>query len=535
MWLAEFIRAQKDQILADWVTAMRALPIARDLPRPALLDHLPALLDHIAGMAEQDGGRPSEPTPASSAHVLERLEAGYDLGQVVTEYAVLRECILRHWEERGVRAADPSELRILNRAIDYAISVSVARFTSVRERTLRALDRVAAAALGADSLDTFLSALLLVLKETAPAVSWASILLREGDELVVRASVGLEEAEARRESARVGVGFAGMVASDARPLTTSSAAEDPRVLSAAIRASGTRAMLALPLLHNGLAIGVAEVGSKTAGEFSDEDRLIFNVMATRATAMIEQHRLRELAERRAEEACRAAAARDEVLAIVSHDLRNPLSAIVTAAALLGQAPDDPDGVRRKSAVIQRSAARMTRLLGDLLDVSRLEAGGLSLDLAPHGPAALVQEAVDQQRTLAEERAVSLGVELEPGLGPVLIDRERVLRVFANLLGNALKLTPAGGSIRVLAVAYGASVRFAVSDTGPGIAPDHLAHLFDRFWQAQGGAREGVGLGLAIVKGLVEAHGGRVWCESVVGAGATFYFTVPVAGAAPVTT
>ncbi|MDO9018472.1 MAG: sensor histidine kinase [Deltaproteobacteria bacterium] len=529
LWLSDFIRAHKGEILTDWMTAIRALPIARDLAHPVLLDHLPDLLERIAEMADADDGeRPSLPVDASTAHALVRLEEGYDLGEVVTEYAVLRETILRHWERHGIRAAAPPELRILNRAIDYAISVSVARFTSVRERTLRALDRISAAALGTDNLETFLPALLLVLKETTPAVDWAMLLLREGDRLVVRAAVGLEDALARHDSVAIGEGFAGQVALSGAPMLSHGADEDPRVTSEAVRAIGTRALFGVPLVHNGQVIGVAEAGSRVAADFSAEDKLLLNILATRATAMIEQHRLREFAEQRAADAQRATQARDEVLAIVSHDLRNPLASIVAAAALIGQTAEDTAGVRRRSAVIQRSAARMTSLIGDLLDVSRIEAGGLALERAPHAVDALVAEAVEHQRALAEERGVRLRAELPGALPRVDCDRDRVLRVFANLLGNALKFTPAGGDIVVRAALDGAAVRVSIADTGRGIAAEHLPHLFDRYWQARSDNHGGAGLGLAIVKGLVEAHGGRLSVESTPGAGSTFSFTLPLA-------
>jgi signal transduction histidine kinase len=529
LWLSDFIRAHKGEILTDWMTAIRTLPIARDLAHPVLLDHLPDLLERIAEMADADDGeRPSLPVDASTAHALVRLEEGYDLGEVVTEYAVLRETILRHWERHGIRAAAPQELRILNRAIDYAISVSVARFTSVRERTLRALDRISAAALGTDNLETFLPALLLVLKETTPAVDWAVLLLREGDRLVVRAAVGLEDALARHDSVAIGEGFAGQVALSGAPMLSHAADEDPRVISEAIRAAGTRALFGVPLVHNGQVIGVAEAGSLVAADFSAEDKLLLNILATRATAMIEQHRLREFAEQRAADAQRATQARDEVLAIVSHDLRNPLASIVAAAALIGQTAEDTAGVRRRSAVIQRSAARMTSLIGDLLDVSRIEAGGLALERAPHAVDALFAEAMEHQRALADERGVRLRAELTPGLPRVDCDRDRVLRVFANLLGNALKFTPAGGAIVVRAALDGAAVRVSIADTGRGIAAEHLPHLFDRYWQARSDNHGGAGLGLAIVKGLVEAHGGRLWVESVPDVGSTFYFTLPLA-------
>lgn len=530
MWLAEFIRTHKDAILADWTAAVRTIPVARELPRLLLLDHIPALLDHIADLSEADDGvsRPSVPVAPSHAHALERLGEGYDLGEVVTEYAVLRECLLRQWETHGVQASHPSELRILNRAIDYAISVCVARFTSARDRTLRALDRISAAALGTDKLETFLPALLLVLKETTPTIDWVTLLLREGDLLVARASVGLEEAAARLETVRVGEGFAGLVAQGATPLLSHAGADDPRVTSAAIRGSGTRALFGVPLLHNGEVIGVAEAGSRLATDFSDEDKMLLGIMATRATAMLEQHRLRELAERRAADAQRATDARDEMLAIVSHDLRNPLSAILAAASLLGRAGASDD-VRRKSAIIERAAHRMSLLLEDLLDVSRIDAGALTLERAPIDAAAVVQEAIEQQRGLAEERAQTLVAEVADGLPRVSGDRERVLRVFANLLSNAIKFTPRAGRIVVRAARDGAAVRFAVEDSGPGVAPEQLPHLFDRYWQGRADTRQGAGLGLAIVKGIVETHGGRAWAESRPGAGSTFFFTLPLDG------
>ena len=530
MWLADFIRAHKDAILADWTAAVRTIPVARELPRLLLLDHIPALLDHIADLSEADDGvsRPSVPVAPSHAHALERLGEGYDLGEVVTEYAVLRECLLRQWEAHGVAASHPSELRILNRAIDYAVSVSVARFTTARDRTLRALDRISAAALGTDKLETFLPALLLVLKETTPAIDWVTLLLREGDRLVVRASVGLEEAAARPESTRVGEGFAGLVAQGATPLLAKAGADDPRVTSAAIRGSGTRALFGVPLLHNGEVIGVAEAGSRRATDFSDEDKMLLGIMATRATAMLEQHRLRELAERRADDAQRAARARDEVIAIVSHDLRNPLSTILAAATLLGRTADDVEGVRSKSATIERAVHRMSRLLEDLLDVSRIEAGGLTLERAPLDVAPLVHEAIEQQRALAEERGLTLVAEVPDGLPKVSADGERVQRVFANLLSNAIKFTPRAGRILVGAAVDGAAVCFGVADSGPGVPPEQLPHVFDRYWQGRADTRQGAGLGLAIVKGIVETHGGRAWAESRLGAGSTFFFTLPLA-------
>jgi signal transduction histidine kinase len=169
---------------------------------------------------------------------------------------------------------------------------------------------------------------------------------------------------------------------------------------------------------------------------------------------------------------------------------------------------------------------MNRLIEDLLDVARMEAGTLSLSPTPQPTESLLREAVEAAQPLAGE--VHLLLE-EPGaLPPVLADRDRLLQVFSNLLGNALKFTPRGGQVRVGARAQDEHVRFYVRDTGPGLNEDALAHIFDRFWQLDRKDRRGAGLGLSIVKGLVEAHGGRLRVESEPGHGSTFSFTVPVA-------
>ncbi len=229
-----------------------------------------------------------------------------------------------------------------------------------------------------------------------------------------------------------------------------------------------------------------------------------------------------------EQTQRAVQARDEVVAVVSHDLRNPLNALIMAVGMAEQRPDDAEGIRAKLAVIRRSAERMNRLIVDLLDVTRIDTGNLVLERESHAVAALVDDAVQVQRVLAESRGIALRAEVAEGLPEVRVDRGRLSQVFENLIGNALKFTPTGGAIVVRASRDGTRVRFTVSDTGSGIPSENLPHVFNRFWQERRTAGQGTGLGLSIVKGIVEAHGGEVTVESTEGRGSTFAFTLPAA-------
>jgi signal transduction histidine kinase len=226
----------------------------------------------------------------------------------------------------------------------------------------------------------------------------------------------------------------------------------------------------------------------------------------------------------------ALAYRDDFLGMVSHDLKSLLAGIVLSADLLAvHASESPEGraIATGTKRILLFATRMKRLVGDLTDVTSLEAGELAVTTSPNDGRELVEETLAAFRLLAAEKGISL--ESQVGDVPLLLmcDRGRILQVLANLVGNALKFTTAGGTVSAGATRIGDDVCFAVTDNGPGIPENFLESVFERFWQAGKDDRRGLGLGLYIAKSLVEAHGGRIWVESRLGEGSTFFLRLPV--------
>lgn len=221
--------------------------------------------------------------------------------------------------------------------------------------------------------------------------------------------------------------------------------------------------------------------------------------------------------------------------VIAHDLRNPLHTIYMSSKFLLDLlpPDDREVERQHLGIINRAVERTERLVQDLLDVARMETSGLPLARQPTSAAVLVREAVELQQPSAASKRIRLRSEIADDLPRLILDAHQVLRVFQNLLENAVKFTPEGGSITVRADAADGGVRFEVEDSGAGIASAELKHMFDRFWQARADDRRGHGLGLAIVKGIVEAHGGTIAVRSTVGVGTTFGFVLAAGDGAPV--
>jgi signal transduction histidine kinase len=220
--------------------------------------------------------------------------------------------------------------------------------------------------------------------------------------------------------------------------------------------------------------------------------------------------------------------RDEILGIVSHDLRNPLSAISMCARALEEdiGARDPRALEVAST-IHEAANLMHRLISDLLDVASIDAGRLSIESKPSDIVIAIVQAAEVFERTAAEREVTLAIDVPDDLPTVEADAERVVQVLSNLLGNALKFTQPGGRVTLRAQTDGPDITVSVADTGCGISSADLPRVFDRFWHSRGSSKaRGTGLGLAISRGIITAHGGRIWAESEVGKGSTFHFTLP---------
>ncbi len=826
--LAELVHARAGEIIRLWTERSRGLARGRGGSGLALIDHLPEVLEWIARAL--DGGGEQALGEEARRDALERLARGFQLGEIIEEYDLLHRCILHACGAEMV-LLPVVDVERLAAAVHRALEDSAVQLAAARERSLRALDRIGEAAVASPDVERFLQQLIEVILDTTPAVHFASVLLRHGDTLRVAAVAGSAGEDALGRTLRVGEGFAGRVAAAGRPLFVSDASRDLAAASPIFARAGVRALYGVPLAYDGAPIGVATMGSRTAFEYSDEDKLLFETMSNRATLVVAQHqalervaaaeervrlaveatelgtwdwhlrsdslewseqarlifgldplqaperdavracvhpddlplvdravdqardpsgdgrfaieyrifraddralrwlsargRVRFDAQRRAlrmvgtvldvterkqseegqrflseasdtlasgldshaaleqitrlavprladwctvalvtggaihtvavahvdpqkvalarslderfpadpslpvgvaavlksarpalvadvsdealrtavpsneqlaalrelgvrsylgvpliardqvlgaisfvmagsgrrygardlevaqhlarraalaidnarlyEEARHATRLREQVMAVVSHDLKSPLGAIQLAATALetrlpdgarAPRPAELERQRRQLEVIRRATRRMDHLIRDLLDVAGIQAGRLVIDARPEPIGEVVEEALAGQRPLAAERTVRLEAELGAGDTVVRADRARVLQVLDNLIGNALKFCRPGDRVTVATTLGARDVVVAVRDTGPGITEADREHIFDAYWSGARHGKHGTGLGLAISRGLVEAHGGRLWVESELGAGSAFYFTLP---------
>jgi signal transduction histidine kinase len=341
-------------------------------------------------------------------------------------------------------------------------------------------------------------------------------------------------AEPLKSSRQVtGTTFCHYTIQSGEPLVLNDVAEHPDYQKVStIRSLGVRAYAGIPLINSeGHCVGTFCVVDFKPRRWEPQE-----VEVLQGLAMATFHEvklgmaLREL-HKKEEESRYAAMARQEFLARVAHDLRNPLSAATIGIALLEYARLDEREMRSLQTTRQVLES-MNAMIDDLLNISQFEAGKFVLRLGRVEASTVVHDALEVLSGVAESDGIRLQAEAAPDLPAVEADYERVLRVFSNLVGNAIKFCKAGDQVVLGAVREGEKVRFSVTDCGPGISREDIARLFDRYWQSDDKDQRGLGLGLSIVKAIVEAHRGEVGVESVLGEGSTFWFTLPVAPEVP---
>ena len=300
-------------------------------------------------------------------------------------------------------------------------------------------------------------------------------------------------------------------------------ARDP-LLVTALEALGAPTMLVVPLVARGRVLGVLQFLALDGTRLSSADDLLFiEDLARRAALAVDNALLYG-------EAQRATRARDDVLAIVSHDLRNPLNTIQMSTSFLLDVLETPGAdvpLVPQLQIMRRATKRANALIQDLLDVSRIEAGTLAVAEVLTSAALLLSDAALEEEPGILAKGLTLAHEWHGPDVEVAVDRSRISQLFANLVGNAVKFTPAGGKIALRGEIHATRVIFEVSDSGAGIAPEHLPHLFDRFWQATQTSRAGAGLGLFIVKGIVDAHRGTIEVLSEPGVGTRIRVELPI--------
>ena len=295
--------------------------------------------------------------------------------------------------------------------------------------------------------------------------------------------------------------------------------------------AGYRALLAVPLIREERVIGAFLVGRKQPGEFSRETVELLTTFASQSALAIENARLFRQLEEKSRELEDASRHKSQFLANMSHELRTPLNAILGYTELIvdriyGEVPGKIDEVLER---VQKSGRHLLGLINDVLDLSKIEAGQLALQLTDYSFSDVVQAVASSVGSLAAEKQLELTVDVAPDLPMGRGDERRITQVLLNLVGNAIKFTDKG-KVAVRVSASDGAFLAAVTDTGPGIKKEDQERIFEEFQQSDSAltkGKTGTGLGLAIAKRIVELHGGRIWVESTLGEGSTFYLRIPV--------
>jgi signal transduction histidine kinase len=298
-----------------------------------------------------------------------------------------------------------------------------------------------------------------------------------------------------------------------------------------MKREGFRALLAVPLLREDRLIGGLVVRRRAPGEFQKETVDLLQTFATQSALAIQNARLFREIESKGRELEIASKHKSDFLANMSHELRTPLNAILGYTELILDKiyGDVPETIQEVLERVEKNGRHLLGLINDVLDLSKIEAGQLVLSLDDYSMKEVVHTVVTSVESLAAEKNLELKVSVSPEVAHGKGDQQRISQVFLNLVGNAIKFTEAG-EVRIEATASNDTFVLSVSDTGPGLSEADQQRVFEEFHQVDGSStrkKGGTGLGLSIAKRIVEMHGGRIWVESTVGKGSTFWFTLPV--------
>lgn len=382
--------------------------------------------------------------------------------------------------------------------------------------TLAAIVTIVARALEAD-----LVAFLILDEGTGELVTQPGAFGLEGEDFMYRLAL----TEDRSSSVRV--------FKTRRPFMTDDAQSDPQVIAHYAKMWNVHSLMVVPLVLEDRCIGVMRVGSKRKGAFSEEQIALVSVIAEEAAIIVETAILNRRLAKTAEQLATLNRMKDEFVSTVSHEFKTPLTTISGFLTVMLEGDTGPlNAQQMKFLAIAKSASkRLSGLVSDLLDLSRLE-GGAKMEPVPLDLEKLVLEAVDNHQPAAAEAGKTLSSETAKDLPPALGDARWLHLVLDNLVSNAIKFTMPGGRVRVSVKDKGAFLMVSVSDDGIGIPPDDRDKIFERFYRAANRSEvnaPGTGLGLAIAREIVDKHGGKIWLESELGKGTTFHFVVPAAG------
>ncbi len=383
-------------------------------------------------------------------------------------------------------------------------------------------------------LGVLLDSVVVTLREVLHCRAANIMLLNPRTELLeIRAAAGVKDRWRQEARLRIGEGIAGQVVQQKRPIYVPDTTKDPRFV---VFDPSVRSLMCVPLMVGDRVIGALSVDHEIPNAFQPEHERLLTIVAAQAAAAIENARLfyelkahAEELRRAYEELQEADRLKDEIVQNVSHELRTPLTFIKGYVDLLLDGSMGPltEAQREAMEIIAEKTNLLSRLVGDIVTLQRIERGTLNFEAVDI--VALARISIQSFQLTASQAGLEFSME-DPG-APVIVwgDRERLSQVLDNLLHNAVKFSPNGGRITVRVQDLEDCVQVSVQDTGIGIPPDKLERIFERFYQVDGSTKRrfgGMGLGLAIVKRIVEAHGGRVWAESELGKGSTFYFTIP---------